>query len=63
MAAENRGNIFAELWVSSEMIMANKISILLIAGPLALLGDGLGFLGDAPVFTLAGIALIPCAER
>jgi hypothetical protein len=64
MAAYNsRGNVFNELWVSMEMVLANKIAVLLLAGPLALIGDGLGFLGEAPCFALAGIALIPCAER
>jgi hypothetical protein len=32
-------------------------------GPLALLGDQTGILGEAPCFALSGIALIPCAER
>ena len=55
--------IFRNIWVSVELVLANKISWLLLCGPIALLGDALGFLGEATCFALSGIALIPCAER
>jgi hypothetical protein len=52
-----------EVWSSSELLFQNRITWLLILGPLALVGDATGILGEAACFTLSGIALIPCAER
>lgn len=52
-----------EVWVSSELLFSNKLSWLLILGPIALIGDSTGTLGEAACFALSGIALIPCAER
>jgi Ca2+/H+ antiporter len=50
-----------ELWQSSDAIFQNHLSWLLITGPIAILGQNV--LSEATCFTLAGIALIPCAER
>lgn len=55
--------IIHEVWMSSELLFSNKLSWLLILGPVALLGDSTGLLGEAACFALSGIALIPCAER
>lgn len=52
-----------ELVSSSELLLDNKLNWLLLMGPLALLGDATGLLGEAGCFALAGMALIPCAER
>lgn len=52
-----------EIWVSSELLFSNKLSWLLILGPIALIGDSTQMLGEAACFALSGIALIPCAER
>jgi hypothetical protein len=52
-----------EVWTSSELLFSNKLSWLLILGPVALVGDSTGYLGEAACFALSGIALIPCAER
>jgi hypothetical protein len=52
-----------EVWASSEQVLSTKLSWLLLLGPIALIGDRMGFLGEAACFTLSGIALIPCAER
>ena len=56
-------NLANEVWLSSELLLSNKLSWLLILGPIALVGDYTGFLGEAMCFALSGIALIPCAER
>jgi hypothetical protein len=52
-----------ELVSSSELLFHNKLNWLLILGPVALLGDATGFLGEPICFAFSGIALIPCAER
>ncbi|KAL3911161.1 MAG: hypothetical protein SGILL_007391 [Bacillariaceae sp.] len=61
------GNFFMELsrelMGSSELLFNNKLNWLLLLGPLALVGDATGFLGEAACFAFSGIALIPCAER
>jgi len=61
------GNFFAdlsrELVYSSELLFNNKLNWLLLLGPVALLGNAMGFLGEAVCFAFSGIALIPCAER
>ena len=52
-----------DLWTSSGVVLNNKLNWLLIMGPIALLGDALGFLGETWCFAFSGLALIPCAER
>jgi hypothetical protein len=65
--ASRRGNFFSnlsrELMNSSELLFNNKLNWLLLLGPVALVGDATGFLGEAACFAFSGIALIPCAER
>ena len=58
-----RVTMIQEVWISSELLFSNKLSWLLILGPVALVGDSTGMLGEAACFALSGIALIPCAER
>jgi hypothetical protein len=52
-----------DLWMSFDLLFNNKLNWLLLLGPVALLGDAMGFLGEAACFAFSGIALIPCAER
>ncbi|GKZ00743.1 hypothetical protein MPSEU_001026200 [Mayamaea pseudoterrestris] len=55
-----------EFWHSVDLILwtgGNKLTWLILGGPLAVIGDSSGILGEAPCFILAGLALIPCAER
>jgi hypothetical protein len=61
--AQDGPSIMHEVWTSSELLFSNKLSWLLILGPVALVGDSTGYLGEAACFALSGIALIPCAER
>ncbi|KAL3925738.1 MAG: hypothetical protein SGARI_005793, partial [Bacillariaceae sp.] len=56
-------NLSREVMISSELLFNNKLNWLLLLGPLALVGDATGFLGEAACFAFSGIALIPCAER
>mmetsp|Transcript_29245 Transcript_29245/g.60784 ORF Transcript_29245/g.60784 Transcript_29245/m.60784 type:complete len:694 (+) Transcript_29245:164-2245(+) len=48
---------------SIELIFSNKITWLLVFGPMALVGKSSGLLGEATCFVMAGLALIPLAER
>jgi hypothetical protein len=52
-----------EVWASTELLFQSKLTWLLLMGPIAVLGDSTGFVGEATCFTCAGLALIPCAER
>lgn len=56
-------DIAKELYLSSGLVMNNKLNWLLLMGPFALLGDATGLLGETLCFAFSGIALIPCAER
>mmetsp|Transcript_37659 Transcript_37659/g.76637 ORF Transcript_37659/g.76637 Transcript_37659/m.76637 type:complete len:676 (+) Transcript_37659:82-2109(+) len=56
-------SLYLEAKHSAELIFASKLTWLLIAGPLALAGSATGALPESTCFTLAGLALIPCAER
>lgn len=40
-----------------------KLNILFLCGPFAFIGSAMGIFGEALCFCLAGLALIPCAER
>jgi len=51
-----------ELWASSDYIFQRKLTWLLLLGPLAIVGDAFGILGEPACFALSGIALIPLAE-
>lgn len=52
-----------ELWASTDVIFQHKTTLLLILGPIAVVGDYTGILRPAMCFALSGIALIPLAER
>ena len=54
---------WTELWQSAEVLFSSKITLLLLLGPAALIGDSTGLLGESACFLLAAGALIPCAER
>lgn len=56
-------DLIKDLFVSSGVVLNNKLNWLLILGPIALVGDALGFLNEALCFAFSGLALIPCAER
>jgi len=56
-------SLLQEMWFSTEKIFSNKITWLLVLGPVALIGDATGLLGEPICFACSGIALIPCAER
>ena len=52
-------------WHGSQVMFSNRLTGLLLCGPVALIGgkNGLNVLGESTCFALAGLALIPCAER
>ena len=52
-----------EVWASTELLFQSKLTWLLLMGPIAVIGDSTGWIGEATCFTCAGLALIPCAER
>jgi Ca2+/H+ antiporter len=53
-----------ELWSSTDLVFRqNKLTLLLVLGPIAVVGSKTQWLGEAACFALAGAALIPCAER
>mmetsp|Transcript_8323 Transcript_8323/g.20565 ORF Transcript_8323/g.20565 Transcript_8323/m.20565 type:complete len:688 (-) Transcript_8323:800-2863(-) len=56
-------DIVLELWHSSGLVLNHKLNWLLVLGPVALMGDATGFLGETLCFAFSGMALIPCAER
>ena len=56
-------DITKDLYHSSGLVINNKLNWLLVMGPIALLGDATGLLGETACFAFSGIALIPCAER
>jgi hypothetical protein len=55
--------LYEELWSSTDFIFQSRLTILLSLGPVAIIGDSLGVLGEPICFALSGLALIPCAER
>eukprot|EP00532_Pseudo-nitzschia_australis_P001244 CAMPEP_0168195858 /NCGR_PEP_ID=MMETSP0139_2-20121125/20138_1 /TAXON_ID=44445 /ORGANISM="Pseudo-nitzschia australis, Strain 10249 10 AB" /LENGTH=781 /DNA_ID=CAMNT_0008119857 /DNA_START=138 /DNA_END=2483 /DNA_ORIENTATION=+ len=56
-------DLLVDLWMSSGLVANHKLNWLLIMGPVALMGDATGLLGETACFAFSGIALIPCAER
>ena len=56
-------SISEEFLKSLRLMMDAKLNILLICGPLAFIGSFFGIFGEALCFCLAGLALIPMAER
>jgi len=60
----DRCEILQELVSSADLVVrGNKVTLLLPLGVVALVGNWTGMLGEAMCFMLAGLALIPCAER
>ena len=55
--------IIQDFWYSSGLVLNNKLNWLLVLGPIALVGDAMGWLGETACFAFSGLALIPCAER
>lgn len=55
-------NLHSEILTSTELIFRNKLTWLLVFGPIALIGKT-GIFGEATCFVLAGLTLIPLAER
>mmetsp|Transcript_30764 Transcript_30764/g.56919 ORF Transcript_30764/g.56919 Transcript_30764/m.56919 type:complete len:681 (+) Transcript_30764:279-2321(+) len=55
-------NLHNELILSTELIFRSKLTYLLLFGPIALIGKT-GLFGESTCFVLAGLTLIPLAER
>ena len=55
--------LWYEFYTSSTLLFDTRLNYLLLCGPIALVGDSMGWLGEAACFALSGLALIPCAER
>ncbi|KAL7522424.1 hypothetical protein ACHAWX_007110 [Stephanocyclus meneghinianus] len=55
-------NLRQECLLSTELIFRKKLNWLLVFAPIAILGKS-GLLGESSCFVLAGLALIPLAER
>ena len=55
--------LLSELWESTDLVFAGRGTVLLALGPVVILGNSIGALSEATCFGLAGMALIPCAER
>lgn len=61
---EIKTSLWTEVVASTDIIFQkSRLNWLLLLGPLAVVGDAMGFLGEALCFCCAGAALIPCAER
>ena len=62
-SARSRATLFMnELLLSTELIFRSKLTWILVFGPIALIGKS-GLFGEATCFVLAGLTLIPLAER
>ena len=48
---------------SSDWNRKRILNLLMLLGPVAVIGSTTGMLGEAFCFLLSGLALIPCAER
>jgi Ca2+/H+ antiporter len=55
--------LLQEVLSSTQLMFQNRITWLLLLGPIALVGDATGVMGEPLCFAFSGIALIPCAER
>ena len=56
-------SLLLEAWTSAELVFGTRLIWLLAAAPPALVGSSTGWLSESTCFALAGMALIPCAER
>lgn len=57
------GASVSDFWGSSEAIFHHRLAFLLVCGPIVLIGDSLELFGEFTAFALAGVALVPLAER
>jgi hypothetical protein len=55
--------LLKELGASTEVIFRTRLTWMLLFGPAAVLANAIGFVSETLAFALAGLALIPCAER
>eukprot|EP00977_Amphora_coffeiformis_P021115 scaffold8828_cov204-Amphora_coffeaeformis.AAC.36 len=55
--------VCSELGASTEVVFRTKLVWMLALGPVAVLADFSGIVSETFCFCLAGLALIPCAER
>lgn len=63
-SSSSSSSFLTEVWKSTDHIFfSSRITWLLVFGPIAILGKSSGFLTEHWSFLLAGLALIPCAER
>ena len=56
-------SLFEELRASADIVFSSRYNWLLILGPIAVVGEASGILGEAACFAFSGLALIPLAER
>jgi hypothetical protein len=64
LPTKSSSSFITEIWKSSDQIFfSSRITWLLALGPAAIFGESSGVLNEHWVFLLAGLALIPCAER
>lgn len=52
-----------EILTSLRLILNSKLNVLLVCGPLVVMGSTFKIFGEALCFCLAGLALVPLAER
>ena len=55
--------LLSELGASTEPVFRTRLTWMLALGPLAVVADFSGLASQTLCFCLAGLALIPCAER
>jgi hypothetical protein len=55
--------LLKELGASTKVIFQTRLTWMLLFGPAAVLANSIGFVSQTLAFALAGLALIPCAER
>lgn len=60
---QTRNEAINEVLSSFRLISNSKLNALLVCGPLVMIGSTFKFFGEALCFCLAGLALVPCAER
>lgn len=56
-------SLIDELRSSTDIVFQSRYNWLLVLGPIAVLGEASGMLGEAACFSFSGLALIPLAER
>ena len=63
VASVYTAGLLSELGVSTEVVFRTPLITMLALGPAAVLADYSGGVSETLCFCLAGLALIPCAER